>query len=50
MLLPARADRVHLVPVEALQPLALSVDGSTLPSHLISEVVLVVHLEARLRN
>ena len=47
MLLPAGAHGVHLGLVEALQPLALSVDGSTLPSQLVPEVVLVVHLEAR---
>ena len=50
MLLPAWADGVHLGLVEALQPLALSVDGSTLSSHLISKVVLIVHLEARFRD
>jgi len=50
MLLPAGADSVHLGLVEALQPLALSVDGSTLSSHLLLEIVLIVHLEARLRD
>lgn len=50
MLLPARADSVHVCLGEALQPLAFSVYGSTFPPHLISKVVLVVHLEARLRN